>query len=49
MTKLDKAEKELLKSYDSDEWVSVDNHESEKLKYQEIARYTIQKNKRRKE
>ena len=46
MAKLDKMEKELSKSYENDEWVSVDNLESEKLKYQEIARYTIQKNKR---
>ena len=46
MTKLNKTEEELLKSYDNDEWISVDNLESEKVKYQEIARYTIQKNKR---
>ncbi len=46
MAKLDKMEKELSKSYENDEWVSVDNLKSEKLKYQEIARYTIQKNKR---
>ncbi|MCH8955758.1 antitoxin [candidate division KSB1 bacterium] len=46
MAKLDKMEKELSKSYENDEWVSVDNLESEKSKYQEIARYTIQKNKR---
>jgi predicted DNA binding CopG/RHH family protein len=46
MAKLDKTEQELLKSYDNDKWVSVDNLESERLKYQEIARYTIQKNKR---
>lgn len=49
MTKLDKTEKELLKSCNTNEWGSVDNLESEKLKYQEAARYTIQKNKRRKE
>jgi len=46
MAKLDKSEKELLESFENGEWVSVDNLESEKLKYQEIARYTIQKNKR---
>ncbi len=46
MAKLDKFEKELLKSYEKNEWVSVDDFETKKLKYQEIARYTIQKNKR---
>ena len=46
MAKLDKSEKELLESFENGEWDSVDNLESEKLKYQEIARYTIQKNKR---
>jgi predicted DNA binding CopG/RHH family protein len=46
MTKLDKAERELLKSYENEEWVSVSNFESEKLRYEQIARHTIQKNKR---
>ena len=46
MVKLDKTERELLKSYENDEWTSVDNLESEKLRYEEIARYTTQKNKR---
>jgi len=46
MAKLDKFEKELLKSYENNEWVSVDDFETQKLRYQEIARYTIQKNKR---
>lgn len=46
MAKLDKFEKEILESYENDEWVTVKDVESEKSKYREIARYTIQKNKR---
>lgn len=46
MAKLDKTERELLESYENEEWSSVENLESEKSRYEEIARYTIQKNKR---
>lgn len=46
MAKLDKTEREILESYENEEWSSVENLESEKLRYEEIARYTIQKNKR---
>lgn len=46
MAKVDKTERDLLKSYEDDEWSSVGNLESEKSKYEEIARYTIQKDKR---
>lgn len=46
MAKLDKTERELLESYENEEWSSVENLESEKSRYKEIARYTIQKNKR---
>ena len=46
MAKLDKTEREILESYENEEWSSVRNLETEKSRYQEIARYTIQKNKR---
>lgn len=46
MAKLDKTEREWLESYENEEWSSVGNLESEKARYKEIARYTIQKNKR---
>jgi predicted DNA binding CopG/RHH family protein len=46
MAKLDKTERELLESYENEEWESVENFESEKLRYEQIARNTIQKNKR---
>ena len=46
MAKLDKYEKEILESYENDEWVPVEDVEAVKSKYREVARYTIQKNKR---
>ena len=48
MANLDKFEEEIIESYENDEyeWVSVENVEAAKSKYREIARYTIQKNKR---
>ena len=49
MAKLDKAEKELLKTYENDEWVSVRDVESQKSNYKEAAQYTMQKNKKIKE
>ncbi len=46
MAKLDKTERDILESYEKEEWAAVENVESEKSRYQEIARHTIQKNKR---
>ena len=46
MAKLDKDERELLESFENDEWVSVDGFESKKNEYQTIARNTMQKNRR---
>jgi predicted DNA binding CopG/RHH family protein len=46
MTKLDKEEEEILKSYESDEWQSVPDSEKNKQRYAEYARNTFQKNKR---
>ena len=46
MAKLNKAEREILRSYENEERATVEDLESEKARYQEIARYTIQKNKR---
>ena len=44
--KLDKEEKELLKSYEKGEWKSVKDFEKKKLEYQSYARNTAEKNKR---
>jgi len=44
--KLDKEEKELLKSYDNDEWKSVRDFQKKKVEYQQYARNTALKNKR---
>ncbi len=44
--KLDHEETELLKSLEADEWKSVPNVEQEKKRYQNIARQTLNKNKR---
>ena len=46
MEKLDKYEKEILESYENDEWQSVDDLEKKKLKYAQYARETFLKNKR---
>ena len=43
---LDKEEKELLQSLESDNWISVDNLEEEINKHQQIARNTLRKDKR---
>lgn len=43
---LDEEERELLKSLENDEWVSVDNLEEEINKHQKIARNTLKKDKR---
>ena len=42
--KLDKEEKELLESFENDEWLSDPQEDLEK--YKEIAKFTIKKNKR---
>ena len=46
MEKLDKYEKEILESYENDEWQSVDDFETKKSKYAQSARETFLKNKR---
>ena len=47
--KLNKEEKELLKSYDNGEWKSTKDFEKKKNEYQKIAKNTTAKNKRSKE
>ncbi len=44
--KLDKEEKEILDSYENNEWISVKNIESEKKRFKEYAKATIRKDKR---
>ncbi|GAB6282767.1 MAG: hypothetical protein STSR0008_15160 [Ignavibacterium sp.] len=44
--KLDKEEKELLKSYEKGEWKSIKDFEKKKLEYQSYAKNTAAKNKR---
>ncbi|OFY71565.1 MAG: antitoxin [Bacteroidetes bacterium RBG_13_42_15] len=46
MKRLEKEEKELLKSYDRDEWRSIGELQEQKKKYQRYARNTFLKNKR---
>ncbi|MCF6268534.1 MAG: hypothetical protein L3J41_02355 [Melioribacteraceae bacterium] len=46
MNKLDKYEKELLNSFENDEWKSVPDFSKRKIELQESARATIRKNKR---
>lgn len=43
---LDKEEKELLESYENDEWVTVKDVDKKKVESQRIARYTALKNRR---
>ena len=43
---LDNEEKELLESYDRDEWMPVKNSKKEIRKLKEYARNTLQKDKR---
>jgi len=45
-TKLDKEEKDILKSYDNDEWIPAKKIKSEKKKFQEYAKATIRKDNR---
>jgi hypothetical protein len=47
--KLNKEEKELVKSYENGEWKSTKDFEKKKNEYQHIARHTMTKNKRSKE
>ena len=46
MKKLDKEEKELLKSYENDEWRSIKDFAKRKIEYIKYARYIAAKNKR---
>jgi predicted DNA binding CopG/RHH family protein len=46
MSKLDKYEEDILKSYENDEWKSVNNINEIKQQYVKYARNTFQKNKR---
>ena len=46
MKKLDKYEKEILESFEKDEWETVDNLENKKSRYAQYARNTFLKNKR---
>ena len=47
--KLNKEEKELVKSYDNGEWKSIKDFDKKKNEYQQIARNTAAKNKRSKD
>lgn len=46
MEKYSEYEKDILESYENDEWYSSQDLKSEKKKYSQIARNTILKNKR---
>jgi predicted DNA binding CopG/RHH family protein len=46
MIKLDKEEREIVKSFENGEWRSVPNLEKEKKRFQGYARATFRKNKR---
>ena len=46
MVKLDKEEKELLDSFEQDEWKPVANQEAEGKRYREYARATFKKDMR---
>ena len=46
MTKLDKYEQELLRSFENDEWESVPDLEKRKLELRDYARETLRKDKR---
>mgnify|MGYP006300820315 CR=1 FL=1 len=46
MNKYTDYEKEILESYENDEWISTSDIEGDKKKYSQIARNTILKNKR---
>jgi len=46
MTKLDKYEQEIVRSFENDEWESVPDLEKRKLELQEYASETLRKDKR---
>ena len=46
MDNFDDYEKDILKSYERDEWISVDNLEEKKEQYAQYAKATYLKNKR---
>ena len=46
MKKLDKEEKEIIESYDKDEWKSIKEAKEQTKKYRRYARNTLLKNKR---
>jgi len=46
MDKLDNYEKEILESYENDEWMSVENLAERKKEYAQYAKNTFLKNKR---
>ena len=46
MVKLDKEEKEILESFEKEEWKPVKNKEKELSRYQKIANYTFKKDRR---
>lgn len=46
MDKFDTFEKDILESYERDEWISIDNLEEKKEEYAQYARNTFLKNKR---
>lgn len=46
MLKLDQKERDILKSFESEEWHSLGKHKSELARYQKYARATFQKNRR---
>ena len=46
MVKLDEYEKDILKSFERDEWISVDNLKEKKEEYAQYAKATFLKNKR---
>lgn len=46
MLKLDQKERDILKSYESDEWQSLGKHKAELARYQKYARATFQKDRR---
>ncbi len=45
-TKLDEYEKDILKSYENDEWVEVPDVENEIIRHREYAKNTLRKDKR---
>ena len=43
---LSEEEKDILESYEADEWQALEDHKAEVLKYQEYAKATFKKDKR---